>query len=236
MGYLSGGEYKMTLSNDPKEKRKWAKKKLKEIYDDFSLIDKYVGEDEKEVFDEIKSDIDKSYGFFRYYGNTFVDVIKTLLMILSGVGALHGIIRGCMYMYIHNTKRNYKLCFEVIGVILGLLFYYASLGVLIASFFMAISNLVFYAAIAFVALYFVVDIIVWQPWNRYTVDDDRRKLDNQLTNLSRRYLKDFYIAYDIYFNEKNIDDDKKDSILKITQDEKDNIEGIELNKEEDFEI
>ena len=224
----------MLLSSDPKEKRKWAKKKLAEIYNEFSLIYEYNRADEKEVFDRIKRSIDHYYHFFRYYGNTSVDVIKTLLMIISGVGALHSIIRRCMY--IRNAKRNYKLCFTVIGLILGLLFYYASLGVLIASFFMAISNFIFYAAIAFVALYFVVNIVVWQPWKRYAVDDDDRKLDNQLTNSSRKYLKDFYIAYDIYFNEKNIDDgNKKNSILNITEDESGEIE-VELNKEEDLGI
>ncbi len=208
-----------------------AKEQLKEIYSDFSSIRCYFckdGEGEKEVFDKIKSDIDDYYCFVKYYGNTFVDVIRTLLMILSGVGVLYGIIIGCMY--IHNTKRNYKLCFEPIILILGLLFYYASLGALIVSFFMAISNFIFYTAIAIIALYFVVAVVIWQPWSRYVIDDYAKKFHNQLVNLSWKYLKEFYEAYDIYFNEKNIDDDnKKDSVLKITKDKNNNIK-IELNK------
>lgn len=218
----------MLLSSKPETKREWAKKKLTRIYNEFNLFYEYDGADDKEVFDKIKCYIDVSYYASRYYGNTFFDVIKVLLMIISGVGALHNIIRRCMYG--HNAKRNYKLCFEVIGLILGLLFYYASLGVLIASSFMAMSNFVFYAAIAFVALYFVVAVVMWQPWNRYARDDDYRKFCNRVINLSRKYLKEFYEAYDIYFNEKNIDDDdKKDSILKITEDENGKIK-VELNK------
>ena len=56
---------------------------------------------------------------------------------------------------------------------------------------------------------------------------------NRVIDLSEKYFQDFYQAYNIYFNEKNIGDNENEKLVfEINKDEWGNVKDIEIKLNE----
>lgn len=225
----------MDLNTNQKETKQWAAEKLKSIGNRFVSIWAYdynTFNDEKKFFDKIKREIDKFYfGIKAKVGCRWFSFFRQLLFVFFGIDMIDHLLRlGAFMHYIGATK---KRCLKMTGKILALLLYYSAWAMLAMSFFLGIPNPLFYSAIIFVALYNIVTFVISRCWALLIHDDETTNNHNQSIALSEKYFKDFYQAYNIYFNEKNIGDNENEKLVfEINKDEWDNVKDIEIKLNE----